>query len=133
MCVIGACRQLRAWSDSGIAIVPVAVNVSGSEFLAKDFLSGVRAALIATGIEPQNLELELTESVLMQDAEPAVVTNIGKSLNQRVIAEGVDFLRSHECDEGQGYYFSHPVVAEQAGSLLETGLKQELVQVFDPS
>jgi diguanylate cyclase (GGDEF)-like protein/PAS domain S-box-containing protein len=186
--LLEACRQVRAWSDTSIGIVPVAVNVSGAEFLAKDFLSGVRAALIATGIEPRNLELELTESVLMQDAESAVVTlralkamgvglaiddfgtgyssftylrrfpvdtlkihqsfvqeisadvegvtlisamiSIGKSLNQRVIAEGVetrsqlDFLKRHGCDEGQGYYFSHPIVAEQAGNLLETGLSK---------
>ena len=45
--------------------MPVAVNVSAVEFGAKDFLSGVRATLIATGVEPHNLELELTESVLM--------------------------------------------------------------------
>jgi diguanylate cyclase len=61
---------------------------------------------------------------------------IGKSLNQRVIAEGVetrsqlDFLQRHGCDEGQGYYFSHPVVAEQAGKLLDTGIKHELVQMI---
>jgi EAL domain-containing protein (putative c-di-GMP-specific phosphodiesterase class I) len=49
------------------------VNVSAAEFQSKDFLSGVRAALIATGLEPQNLELELTETVLMQDADSAVL------------------------------------------------------------
>jgi len=54
--------------------------------------------------------------------------NIGRSLNQRIIAEGVetrsqlDFLKSHSCSEGQGYYFSPPVVAEQAVKLFETGL-----------
>jgi EAL domain-containing protein (putative c-di-GMP-specific phosphodiesterase class I) len=55
--------------------------------------------------------------------------NIGKSLNHRVIAEGVetrsqlDFLQRHECSEGQGYYFSHPVVAEEAESLFQDGLQ----------
>jgi EAL domain-containing protein (putative c-di-GMP-specific phosphodiesterase class I) len=59
--------------------------------------------------------------------------NIGKSLNLRVIAEGVEtrrqlnFLQSHECDEGQGYYFSHPVVAGQAGTLLEAGIRDGVV------
>src|SRR6202035_228219 len=182
--LLEACKQARAWTDAGLGVIPVAVNVSAAEFGAKDFLSGVRAILIATGVQPQNLELELTESVLMKDAESAVVTlvalkamgvqlaiddfgtgyssftylrrfpsdalkldrsfvqeitenpgdativsamiNIGKSLNQRVIAEGVEtraqlkFLQSHGCGEGQRYYFSHPVGAEQAGKLLET-------------
>ena len=168
--------------------MPVAVNVSAIEFKSKDFLSGVRAALISTGMEPQNLELELTESVLMHDAEAAVVAllalkamgvrlaiddfgtgyssftyllrfpvdtfrvdqsfvkditadlegntmvdariNIGKSLNQRVIAEGVetrkqlDFLQRHGCGEGQGYYFGHPVLAEQAVSLFKSDLQK---------
>ena len=59
--------------------------------------------------------------------------NIGKSLKQRVIAEGVEtraqlnFLQRHGCDEGQGYYFSHPVVAEQAGKLLEAGIREGVV------
>ena len=55
MGVIGSMQTIARMSDSGIAVVPVAVELSGSEFLAKDFLSGVRAALIATGIEPQEL------------------------------------------------------------------------------
>jgi len=40
-------------------------------------------------------------------------------------------LRRHECDEGQSYYFSHPVGADQAGHLLETGIKQESVQMIE--
>jgi len=72
--LLEACRQAQLWSDSETGIVPVAVNVSAAEFRAKDFLSGVRAVLIATGVEPINLALELTESVLMEDAESAIVT-----------------------------------------------------------
>jgi diguanylate cyclase (GGDEF)-like protein/PAS domain S-box-containing protein len=74
--LVEACRQARAWSDLGYGVVPMAVNVSAAEFGNKDFLSAVRAALIATGVEPANLELELTESVLMHDAESAVHTLI---------------------------------------------------------
>jgi diguanylate cyclase (GGDEF)-like protein/PAS domain S-box-containing protein len=70
--LLEACRQARAWMDAGLPPVRIAVNVSALEFMATDFLSGVRAALISTGVEPQNLELELTETVLMQDAESAV-------------------------------------------------------------
>src|SRR6202023_1441007 len=72
--LVEACRQAREWLDSGFRGVPMWANVSVIEFQSKDFLSGVRAALIATGIDPHNLELELTETVLMQDAESAVVT-----------------------------------------------------------
>ncbi|HSY33017.1 MAG TPA: EAL domain-containing protein [Verrucomicrobiae bacterium] len=70
--LLQACRQSRAWMDAGLAPVRMAVNVSAAEFMAKDFLSGVRAALISTGVDPHNLELELTETVLMRDAESAV-------------------------------------------------------------
>jgi diguanylate cyclase (GGDEF)-like protein/PAS domain S-box-containing protein len=70
--LLEACRQARAWMDAGLPPVRIAVNVSALEFMAKDFLSGVRAALISTGVAPENLELELTETVLMQDAEAAV-------------------------------------------------------------
>ena len=70
--LLQACRQARAWIDAGLSPVRVAVNVSAAEFMAKDFLSGVRAALISTGVDPHNLELELTETVLMRDAESAV-------------------------------------------------------------
>jgi len=70
--LLKACQQSRAWMDAGLPPVRMAVNVSAAEFMAKDFLSGVRAALISTGVEPHNLELELTETVLMRDAESAV-------------------------------------------------------------
>jgi diguanylate cyclase (GGDEF)-like protein/PAS domain S-box-containing protein len=185
--LLEACKQAQAWRDSGHGVVPVSVNVSAAEFGDKDFLSGVRAVLIATGVEPQHLELELTESVLMRNAEAAVITlvklktmgvqltiddfgtgyssftylrrfpsdalklhqsfvqeitadpadaaivsamiNLGRSLKQRVIAEGIEtqaqlkFLQLHGCGEGQGYYFSAPVVAEQARKLFEDGIQ----------
>jgi len=190
--LLEACRQARAWSDLGLKVLPVAVNVSAVEFRARDFLSGIRAVLIATGLDPQDLELELTEGVLMQDAESAVVTllalkamgvklavddfgtgfssftylrrfpvdtlkvdksfvheitedsdgttivnamiNIGKSLKQRVVAEGVetrsqlDFLQRHGCNEGQGCYFSYPVTAEQVEKMFDTGVQEGVVR-----
>jgi diguanylate cyclase (GGDEF)-like protein/PAS domain S-box-containing protein len=186
--LLEACKQARAWENSGVGVVPVAVNVSAAEFGDKDFISGVRAALIATGVEPPNLELELTESVLMVDAESAVkklqalkaigvqlaiddfgtgfssftylqrfpvdalkldqsfvqeisedhadatilcaMINLGNSLKQRVVAEGVEtraqlrFLQRHECGQGQGYYFSRPVEAQQAAKLFDTNIRK---------
>ena len=72
--LLQACRQARAWMDAGLPPVRMAVNVSAAEFMAKDFLSGVRAALISTGVDPHNLELELTETVLMHDADSTIQT-----------------------------------------------------------
>lgn len=60
-----ACRQLKAWQDEGLAMVPVAVNLSALEFRQRDVASEIAAVLHATGLEPRFLEIELTESVLM--------------------------------------------------------------------
>lgn len=189
--LLEACRQARAWLDAGLPPVRVAVNVSALEFMAKDFVSGVRAALISTGVAPQTLELELTETVLMLDAEAAVrslhalkaigvqlavddfgtgyssfsylrrfpldalkvdrsfvneispnsanatilsaMINIGKSLNHRVVAEGVEtrdqlhFLQKEGCSEGQGFFFCHPVIADKFAEFLQSGVREAVV------
>jgi len=58
----------------------------------------------------------------------SAVISLGRSLNHRVIAEGVEtpaqlaFLKAEDCSEGQGYYFSRPLVAEQFAQMLETGM-----------
>jgi EAL domain-containing protein (putative c-di-GMP-specific phosphodiesterase class I) len=181
-----ACQQARAWQDAGLPPLPVAVNISAVEFRDQNFLESVRSILKETCLEPRCLELELTESVLMQHAEAtasvlqalkfmgvqlavddfgtgysslsylrrfpidalkidqsfvrditsnpddativSAVINMGRSLKQRVIAEGVEtreqfaFLQAQHCGEGQGYYFSRPVLAGQFAKLLETGI-----------
>jgi len=79
--------------------------------------------------------LKLDQSFLLDviiGSEDAIVVSavvaMGKSLKHRVIAEGVEtidqlaFLQAHGCDEGQGYFFSRPVVAQQFAKLLETGV-----------
>ena len=68
-----ACRQARAWQDAGLPPLPISVNVSAVEFRDKGFVEGVRAVLAETGLEPRYLELELTEGVLMHDAESAAL------------------------------------------------------------
>ena len=69
--------------------------------------------------------------------ETTIVTaiiNMGRSLNLRIVAEGVEthaqleFLRAHECDEAQGYYFSRPVPAEEFAKLLETGISEAVLK-----
>jgi diguanylate cyclase (GGDEF)-like protein/PAS domain S-box-containing protein len=64
-----ACRQTREWLDAGLPAVPVAVNISSLEFRSEQFLEHVQAALKDTCLDSRYLELELTETVLMQHAE----------------------------------------------------------------
>ncbi|MDP1927841.1 MAG: EAL domain-containing protein, partial [Thiobacillus sp.] len=64
-----ACRQVQAWLDSGLPAVPVAVNISAVEFRHDSFLKWLALILKETGLAPRYLQLELTESILMHDAE----------------------------------------------------------------
>lgn len=65
-----ACRQRAAWGEA-LGALRVAVNVSALQFARPDFISTVAATLQAAGLSPERLELELTESVIMQDIEQA--------------------------------------------------------------
>ena len=177
-----ACAQNKAWQDAGLGRLRVAVNLSARQFGAADLISGLEAVLQDTALDPDCLEIELTESLFMSDVTPAVellhrmkslgvnlsiddfgtgysslsylsrfpidvlkidrsfvadithdandaaiVTSIialAHNLKLAVIAEGVetldqlDYLRSHGCDEMQGYYFSKPLAAEDFEVLL---------------
>ena len=179
-----ACRQAQEWLHAGFDIGQIAVNVSSREFHSQDFLAGVISVLYETGLDPRHLELEITESGLMEDTEQvmavldalkklgvriaiddfgtgysslsylarfpldtlkidqsfvqnledasrdtenAIISAIiamGESLKLRVVAEGIetkqqlDFLQSKNCTEGQGYYFSRPVAAEDFPALM---------------
>ena len=171
-----ACAQARQWHNQGLPAVPVAVNVSAVQLRQEGFLDLIRRVLHDTGLPPKYLELELTESLIMSNAEGIVsmlrqlkdtgvklsiddfgtgysslsylrhfpvyklkvdrsfvrditandddaaitstIISMAKSLNLKVIAEGVEteeqmrFLSKHRCDEVQGYYFSKPLRAE---------------------
>jgi EAL domain-containing protein (putative c-di-GMP-specific phosphodiesterase class I) len=177
-----ACSQARKWQDEALPAVSVAVNVSAVQFRQEGFCQLVRKVLDETGLAPQYLELELTESLLLANAdmtfsvleeltalgvtlaiddfgtgycnftslrqfgvsklkidrsfirdvavkpdEAAITTAIismAKSLNLKVIAEGVEdeaqmsFLRAHQCDEIQGYYFSKPLAVDKVADKL---------------
>jgi len=68
-----ACRQLVAWSaQPATRKLSLAVNVSARQFRQADFVSQVQAVLDETGVDPQHLKLELTESVLISDVEDAI-------------------------------------------------------------
>jgi diguanylate cyclase (GGDEF)-like protein/PAS domain S-box-containing protein len=64
-----ACRQAREWQDAELPFKRVSINVSAVEFRSKGFVEGVRTILSETGLEARYLDLELTERVLMEDAE----------------------------------------------------------------
>lgn len=66
-----AVRQARQWMDEGLDLV-VAVNVSALQFQLPDFVDTVRAALAEAGLPAKRLVLELTESILVRDAEEAL-------------------------------------------------------------
>jgi diguanylate cyclase (GGDEF)-like protein/PAS domain S-box-containing protein len=64
-----ACFQMKRWQDEGLLLAPIAVNVSAIQFRNEGFKELVRDVLRETGLDPQYLELELTESVLMSNAD----------------------------------------------------------------
>ena len=177
-----ACSQVRKWQDAGLLAVPVAVNVSAVQLRQSGFRAVIEKALHETGLDPQYLELELTESTLLSSAGvmftaleelktmglklaiddfgtgysslsylrqlpvsklkidssfihdvalspddaaiTAAIISMAKSLNLKVIAEGVEneaqmsFLRAHQCDQIQGHYFSKPLTANEVAEKL---------------
>jgi diguanylate cyclase (GGDEF)-like protein/PAS domain S-box-containing protein len=62
-----ACVQARTWHDAGLPLTRMAVNLSGQQFRDRELPTTVRHALSSTGLRPELLELEPTESVVMQD------------------------------------------------------------------
>ena len=64
-----ACSQARAWQEAGFPEMRIAINVSAVELRSQDFVSELRAILAATGLAARLLELELTESFLVQDSK----------------------------------------------------------------
>jgi len=177
-----ACCQARKWQDEGLPPVSVAVNVSAVQFRQEGFCELIRRVLYETGLAPQYLELELTESLLLANADlmlsvvqelkamgvtlaiddfgtgyssfsylrqfrvsklkidrvfirdvavnpddaaiTTAIISMAKSLRLKVIAEGVEdeaqmsFLRAHQCDEIQGYYFSKPLAVDKVADKL---------------
>jgi EAL domain-containing protein (putative c-di-GMP-specific phosphodiesterase class I) len=88
-------RQVKDWQDSGLPAIPVAVNVSGRQFqYARRLLSACERVLATTGLDSRWLELELTESSAMRDADNAIV--VVQQLNDMGIGCAID-------DFGTGY------------------------------
>jgi diguanylate cyclase (GGDEF)-like protein/PAS domain S-box-containing protein len=177
-----ACSQARKWQDDGLPAISVAVNVSAVQFRQQGFCELIRSVLHETGLPAHCLELELTESLLLANADVTLtvlrelksmgltlaiddfgtgysnftslrqfgvsklkidrsfirdvatkpddaaittaIISMAKSLNLKVIAEGVEneaqmsFLRKHECDQIQGFYFSKPLAVDKVADKL---------------
>lgn len=177
-----ACQQLVAWQGLGYGKLRMAVNLSAYQFAQPELVDSIVAVLLEYSIAQHQLEIEMTESMVMKDVESAIgvlrnlkalgvklsiddfgtgysslsylkrfpidvlkidqtfvrdiavnsddaaivlaIISLAHSLRLRVIAEGVetasqlDFLRSHGCDEIQGYYFSPPLVNAELEKLL---------------
>jgi diguanylate cyclase len=62
-----ACRQARQWRDAGLPFGHISINVSGTQFLQRDFPDLVARVLQETPLEPHWIELEITETVVMRD------------------------------------------------------------------
>jgi len=88
------CAQQAAWIAAGLAVVPIAVNVSSIQFEKGDLVQTVRDALAAHSLGPRYLELELTESAVMADPEAAA--RVLKTLHKLGVSLALD-------DFGTGY------------------------------
>jgi len=69
-----ACRQARVWQEQGLAGVKVAVNVSPSQFRSEQLADRIRGSLTRAGLNPSLLELEIPETLAMEDAERSLKT-----------------------------------------------------------
>ncbi|MEW5728709.1 MAG: EAL domain-containing protein, partial [Pseudomonadota bacterium] len=88
------CAQIRRWQDQGTPVVRVAVNISAVQFRQPDVVDKVVEALTEHAIDPSLLELELTESAVMRNAETAISTLL--ALHNQGVRLAVD-------DFGTGY------------------------------
>jgi diguanylate cyclase (GGDEF)-like protein len=89
-----ACEQAQAWRTMGLAPLRISVNISAIDFRQREFVDNLAAILKQTGLPPNQLELEITESVLMQNVDDTV------DILNRIKAMGVRLALD---DFGTGY------------------------------
>jgi diguanylate cyclase len=89
-----ACRQGRIWQQRGPRAMRVAVNLAPSQFRLVDLVGQIRRALDASGLDPALLEIELTETAVMSDAEESV--HILEAISRMGVLVSID-------DFGTGY------------------------------
>ncbi|WP_407362143.1 EAL domain-containing protein [Pseudomonas luteola] len=182
-----ACSQLHTWYASGYTSLRMAINLSAVQLQQENLPAFIQSLLLRHGIPPKRLELEVTETALMEDVDTAVQTlrrlrevgalialddfgtgysslaylkrlpldkikidksfvqdlsdekddaplvraiiQLGKSLNKELIAEGVEtdlqeaYIVEQGCDEGQGYFYSRPIPADQIPAFIEARIQ----------
>lgn len=69
-----ACSQMRAWREQGLALPRVSVNLSARQFQQQDLVDSVRRTLEETGLDAKSLEIEITETTAMANAEASIET-----------------------------------------------------------
>jgi len=181
-----ACRQAVQWEGLGLhGHITMGVNVSRRQFQEPDFVDVVRDALVSSGLEPGRLMLEITEGLMMDDADATLIrlrelktigvrlavddfgtgysslsylrqfpidilkidksfidglgngkdesqianaiVTLGAALSLTTIAEGIEDaeqlsrLQALGCERGQGYYFAHPLSAQDVAARLGAG------------
>ena len=89
-----ACTQIKTWHDAGLPEVTVAVNLSARQFQSMDLVDMVQRVIESSGIDPRLLELELTESLLMRNADETI--GVLRRLRSMGVSLSVD-------DFGTGY------------------------------
>jgi diguanylate cyclase (GGDEF)-like protein len=67
-----ACQQARAWQQAGFSAPTVAVNISPRQFQHPEFMNMVRQTLDSSGVNPDQIELEITEGAVMEEVESAI-------------------------------------------------------------
>lgn len=194
--LIEACQQMKKWIDAGYDIKRMAVNLSSIQFRQPDFMKNIRSIISKTGLPASYLELELTETSIMRNAERSIsllheirddglvlsvddfgtgysslsylkrfpidalkidrsfikdiehdsddaaitcaIIAMAHNLNLKVIAEGVEteaqlkLLKEHQCDEGQGFLFGRPQLAEAFENLLNSQINGCLLGTLEP-
>jgi len=114
------------------AFVLAELKAIGVRLAVDDFGTGYSSLSYLTRFSIDALKLDQSfVHHIMANPDDAIVVSavitLGQSLKHRVIAEGVEtqeelaFLQAHDCDEGQGYYFSRPMASDQFAKLLQTG------------
>jgi diguanylate cyclase (GGDEF)-like protein/PAS domain S-box-containing protein len=92
--LLNACREMKRWIDAGLPPLRVAVNVSARQLRRRDFCEAVAGVLAESGLPPELLELEITESSVMENPQEAIV--ILESLGRMGVTLAID-------DFGTGY------------------------------
>jgi diguanylate cyclase (GGDEF)-like protein/PAS domain S-box-containing protein len=129
-----ACRQAMAWQAAGLPDFVVAVNLSVVQFARGDVVEAVRTALQTSGLAPQRLELEITESVLLHDTDAALETlralkKLGVTLSIDDFGTGYSSLAYLKRLPVDKLKIAHPFVKQLASSREDAAIVRAIIQL----